>query len=401
MKSFYRLENPIRDYAWGHPEYIPDLLGLDYPEGHPAAELWMGAHPGAPSKIMDGSEAVNLNRFIEQHPEKVLGSGVWNCYGGLPFLFKLLAAGKSLSIQAHPDKEMAEKGFAAENARGVPKDSPERNYKDDNHKPEIIMALTPFTAMIGFRQPESVGRVFSALQASAAVQLVPAEVLERLLDGDANALRNFLVSLLTATEDDVRLVLKNAWEKPGSDWSALQVKWVKRLTDQFPGDPGALAPLFLNVVEIAPGEGLYQPARVLHAYLEGFGLELMANSDNVLRGGLTPKNVDVPELTKVLDFNPRSPEILKPSARDGLLRKFETPAAEFELNVADFGGSDTLQLPAGFGPAIALVLDGRLMVRAEDDETRLKRGESIFLPAAGGVLSFSGQGRLALATVGR
>ena len=407
MKSFYLLNNTIRDYAWGHLRYIPDFLGIDYPEGKPAAELWMGAHPSSPSMLEgEDGKTMGLDEWITGNPEAVLGSDVLFRYGRLPFLFKLLAAGKSLSIQAHPDKAMAEEGYERENRAGIPVDAPNRNYRDDNHKPEIIMALSPFTAMIGFRNPREIGSVFSSLIKKSGGGTLPADVLLALNNGENEALKPFLQSLLTSKEGERTVLLQGALRaasESGCPWDALQKEWVPKLAAQFPGDVGALAPLFLNLIKINPGEALYQPSRALHAYLDGFGMELMANSDNVLRGGLTPKNVDVPELTRILNFIPSPAEVLVLHESGRGLKYFETPAEEFSLGLSDIDGNDGGEgtiLKKGSGPLIILCLDGDVRLEDGKDSLRLIRGASAFIPWCASEVKMAGKGRIAVAKVG-
>ncbi len=399
MRNFYLLENVIRDYPWGDTRFIPDFLGLNYPDNHPAAELWMGDHPGAPSMVVDQkSGSIGLNELIASNPEGALGSQVARNFGRLPFLFKLLAAGKSLSIQVHPDKKTAEMGFYKENQAGIGLDSPIRNYKDNNHKPEIIMALGRFSAMIGFRSPGHIAGRFGALQQESGQKVISSEILSRLAKGDESALKFFLDSLLNAGKTEV-LALLNSAEGPHSDWSPLEKTWVSSLAQQFPGDVGALAPLFLNVVELESGQALYQPARTLHAYLSGFGLELMANSDNVLRGGLTSKNMDIPELIKNLDFVHCSPEVLEPVSSGNGTKRYITPALEFDLSLSTSADSEPVMVPADPGPRIAIVLEGSFILSDFSDEQQLHRGMSVFIPAGADGLRLEGEGHIAWAGV--
>ena len=411
MEPFFAMTNVIRDYAWGDERRIPDFLGIEYPAGKPAAEVWMGAHPSAPSRIgSDGREA-RLDEWIDSRRNEALGPDVAAGFGRLPFLFKLLAAGKSLSIQAHPDKTTAEEGFRREEALGIPRDAPERNYRDDNHKPEIIMAITPFTAMIGFREPADILRDFELLAADGAalpfLEGLSAAAADPGGPGEESGLAEFLTTLLTLEPGEKVKLTKTAVDaagNPSCPWDELRRVWVPRLEGQFPGDAGVLAPLFLNVVEIAPGEALFQPARMLHAYLNGFGVELMANSDNVLRGGLTPKNVDVSELASVLDFRPSVPEVLPaPRSEPGGLGLYPTPAREFNLALADLGdpSDPPLVLEKGFGPAVVLAMEGSAVLSRDADELALRRGQSAFIPWASGPVTVTGGGRIAVASVPR
>jgi len=409
MKSFYLMDNRVRDYAWGHHRYIPDFLGISNPEDRPFAELWMGAHPLASSEIKPDStdeqqKKTKLSEFIQQGRVEVLGPKVSEKYGNLPYLFKLLAAGESLSIQAHPTKEMAEKGFKREEEAGIPVDAPERNYRDDNHKPEIIMAITPFTAMIGFRDPKDILRSFSVLESNQKIKRFLDGVRDALRVDSSRGLRLFLEGLLTLDGDSRKILLdsvEKAVESPGSGFDSLQRRWISQLLSTFPADTGALAPLFLNVVELQPGDALYQPPRALHAYLEGFGLELMANSDNVLRGGLTEKHIDVPELMKVLRFEAGQPDILKAGNKDsGGISHYKTPTGEFSLGIAEISEDNPVRISSHAGPMIVLAMEGELVLSDGSEKLKLVRGSSAFIPWKSEELDLSGFGKAAFAGVG-
>ena len=396
MNSFYKLTNEVRHYAWGHHSYIPDFLGIPNPDDEPFAELWMGAHPSAPSRIdTDKMEKLSLEEWISSDTQSVLGPDITSKFGRLPYLFKLLAAGDSLSIQAHPSKGMAVEGFMREDEAGIPRDAPNRNYRDDNHKPEIILALTPFTAMIGFRTPEDILRHFSELKHESPVAGIISE---------SDGLQTFLHGLLSLDAESKESLLESAAaisNKPQCGWDRLQRLWVSRLAARFPGDIGVLAPLFLHVVEIQPGEALYQPAGVLHAYLEGFGVELMANSDNVLRGGLTQKYIDVPELMKILVFEASNPGILNPDHRDenGIMR-YPTPAQEFSLGLVDLKSGQDIRIESGEGPLIILTLEGEILLKDGSEELRLPKGSSAIIPWKAHNVGISGIGRAAIAGIG-
>ena len=362
MAEFYRLRNQAKHYDWGSPCLIPDLLGIPR-DGRPYAELWMGSHPGSPSQVDLPEGAVGLGEFIG---------------GPLPYLFKLLAAEKPLSIQAHPNLEQAREGFDRENREGLAQDAPNRNYRDSNHKPEIVCALTPFVGMCGFRSPAEITRLFGGFfwdDTSSILRKGFAPLLKALEAPTAeSALRNFLAALFD-TPPDLRDALtefilsqRRANEREGCEWALM-----RDFAKQYPGDPAVVAPLYLNVFRLQPGEAVFLQAGVLHAYIQGFAVELMANSDNVLRGGLTAKHVDVPELMKVLDFAPMDPQIMKPGPGTS---SFTYPAScgEFSLTVM----CDLAELALD-GPSICMVTDGEVSIEGQT----LRRGESIFVPAAG------------------
>ncbi len=342
----YRLRNTIQPYDWGSTTAIPSLLGMENPAAIPEAELWMGAHPKAPSRLVEdgarepraviaggeaeSSGAPSLLDFVAADPERVLGPACSRAsQARLPFLFKVLAASRALSIQAHPDSRQAREGFERENALGVPLQAPERNYRDPSHKPEIICALSPFWGMCGFRPAGEIAEELAGLGAPSLAPL--AEHLRR--SPDAEGLRSFLRALLERDAAGAREIVGEAVgacgrrSDPGS-----RAAWVVRIAREFPGDIGALAPLYLNLVRLAPGEAMFLPAGVLHAYLEGVGVELMANSDNVLRGGLTSKHVDVPELLSILVFRGGAPEVLRPKAAGEAVEVYRAPTGEFRLS---------------------------------------------------------------------
>jgi len=405
------MTNPIRDYPWGDCSYIPNFLGMENPSNRPLAEMWMGAHPLASSKLRMGNDGeLELIEAISRDRASMLGPDTATRYDSLPFLFKLLAARKSLSIQAHPSKEAAEAGFLRENEEGIPIEAVNRNYRDNNHKPEIIVAITPFSAMIGFRDFVEIRESFSVLETGGLI------LGEGMKEGES--LRLFLKSLLTA-DDDTRASLlasiADALERTDCGWNSLQRYWVSRLSREFPDDIGVLAPLFLNLVEIEPGGALFQPARMLHAYLQGFGLELMANSDNVLRGGLTGKHIDVGELMRILDFSSSTPRVLEVGRADsrGICR-YPLQIAEFSLGLADVGYAENsgaprslgnagteIRIASGEGPLIILAMEGRIVLKDSSDELALNRGSSAFVPWAAEDVSIGGKGRYAIAEVGR
>ncbi len=328
MHEVLVLDNRIQNYAWGSRTIISELLGRATPSPQPEAELWIGAHPKAPSAIVDPPGLGTLDQAIEADPVGLLGSSACERFGNqLPFLFKVLAAAQPLSIQAHPSHEQARRGWDRENAEGIEIDAPHRNYRDPNHKPELVCALSPFVALKGFRPLDEIVR---SLEPVARPEL--GHGLGRLArEKSPAALRALFARLLTLDTDERSAILERAATEAARRASDPAWCWVGRLLDLHPGDAGVLAPLYLHLVVLAPGEALFLPAAELHAYLEGAALEIMANSDNVLRGGLTPKHVDVPELLATLAFEPRTPELLHAVEVAPGERVYHTPAREFEL----------------------------------------------------------------------
>ncbi|MBX9364178.1 mannose-6-phosphate isomerase, class I [Streptomyces sp. WAC04114] len=379
-----RLDNTVRPYAWGSPTAIPQLLGVE-PTGRPQAEMWMGAHPGAPSRTDRGT----LVEVVDADPEKELGPAAVARFGPrLPFLLKILAAGAPLSLQVHPDLAQAKEGYADEERRGIPVDAPHRNYKDANHKPELICALTEFDGLCGFRDP---------LQAAALLDDLGVDSLKPYVDllhahPEDAALREVLTAILTADPDEMSRTVTEAaaaCDRLGGAYAPYA-----DIAHHYPGDPGVIAAMLLNHVRLQPGEALYLGAGVPHAYLDGLGVEIMANSDNVLRCGLTPKHVDVPELLRIVRFLPSDPGVLRPEASPDGEEVYETPTDEFRLSryvLPEAGAAHDLTRPT---PQILLCTAGT--VRAGEHD--LTPGESVFVPA-GEKAEVSGTGTLFRATV--
>ncbi|MBD0423921.1 mannose-6-phosphate isomerase, class I [Streptomyces sp. TRM S81-3] len=379
-----RLDNTVRPYAWGSTTAIPELLGTK-PTGEPQAEMWMGAHPGAPSRTGRGT----LAEVIDADPERELGPLAVAKFGPrLPFLLKLLAAGAPLSLQVHPDLRQAQEGYEDEERRGVPVDAPHRNYKDANHKPELICALTEFDGLCGFRSPDEAAGLLDGLGVASLkpyVDLLHAHPEEA-------ALREVLTAILAADPEEMSHTVTEATAactRLGGAYAPYA-----DIAHHYPGDPGVIAAMLLNHVRLQPGEALFLGAGVPHAYLNGLGVEIMANSDNVLRCGLTPKHVDIPELLRIVRFEAGDPGILRPEASPDGEEVYETPTDEFRLSryVLPAGGaSHDLTLPL---PQILLCTAGT--VRAGEHE--LTPGWSVFVPA-GETAEISGAGTVFRATV--
>ena len=379
-----RLDNTVRPYAWGSTTAIPQLLGVA-PTGEPQAEMWMGAHPGAPSRTGRGP----LTEVIDEAPERELGSRTVEKFGPrLPFLLKLLAAGAPLSLQVHPDLEQAREGYEDEERRGIPIDAGHRNYKDANHKPELICALTEFDGLCGFREPLRAAELLAALDVDSLkpyVDLLHAHPEEA-------ALREVLTAVLGADPEEMAHTVTEAaaaCARLGGDHAPYA-----DLAHHSPGDPGVIAAMLLNHVRLQPGEALFLGAGIPHAYLNGLGVEIMANSDNVLRCGLTPKHVDVPELLRVVRFEATDPGVLRPEASPDGEEVYETPIDEFRLSrfvLPEAGAPHDLTRAT---PQILLCTAGS--VRA--GEHTLAPGESVFVPADEKA-EVSGPGTLFRATV--
>lgn len=392
------LENPIQNYAWGSHSAISRLLGTASPSAQPEAELWLGAHPKAPSRVRSGE---SLMKLIEHDPERMLGNAVAARFGSrLPFLLKVLAAEAPLSLQAHPTPEQAEAGFDAENAKGIPLEASERNYKDRSHKPELLCALTPFAALCGFRE------VSQTLELLRTFRAPRTPFVDRLLDrlqSDADLPRAFGM-LMALPPDQKREIAAQTLDRC-TDLAAFdgpfqrEFSWAVRVGMLYPHDIGLVTMLLLNLVRLAPGEAIYLPAGNMHAYLQGVGIEIMANSDNVLRGGLTPKHVDVPELTRVLDFKAGPVPVLQ-GEMQGSARVYRTNAPEFELSSYEVRPGEAPIAEDRRGPEIVLCEHGQLEVECGGEKTPLPQGDSLFIAANEPAYTIRGEGRLFRARVG-
>jgi mannose-6-phosphate isomerase len=399
MQHIYRLKNTIQEYEWGSRTDIAALMGKPVPSQKPQAELWMGAHSKAPSMIDINGRWVSLEAAITENPAGILGRATAKKFADkLPYLFKVLAAARPLSIQAHPNLVQAKEGFKRENDAGIPLDAHRRNYKDHNHKPEIICALKPFWALNGFRKIEEIPlnlRQWSRLEMAAETQ--------KLENNPTSAgLQAFFEALMTMDSDRksrvIREVLQSAHRQTEADPIC---RIILSLYREYPSDMGVLAPLYLNLVQLNPGEAMYLPAGQLHAYLEGLGMELMANSDNVLRGGLTSKHVDVPELLKTLTFEGRDVAILAPQKIGNGEQAYTTPAREFVLSIISVKADLPFLSGTNRSVEILFCTEGELVIKysGSDEALSLGRGMSILVGAAIEKYAIEGEGILYKAAV--
>jgi mannose-6-phosphate isomerase len=396
MNDVAVLQNPVMHYAWGSPTAIPALMGRENPDGTPWAELWMGAHPKAPSSVEIEGVSVPLTTLIERDPGGVLGPSVAERFGGqLPFLLKILAAAQPLSIQAHPDAAAARRGFESENRAGILLDAPERSYRDDRAKPECICALTPFTAMVGFRPIPEILKPAGDLGLTAG----PGPFARLVADPTPAGLKSFYTELMTQDKTARGRLIGAAVGRAEAETDRSPVaRWIVRLHEAYPGDPGVLSPVFLNLVELSPGQALYLSPGELHAYLDGTGIEIMGGSDNVLRGGLTPKHIDVDGLLSVLRFDPYSASPITPTG-DGPERIYPTPAAEFRLSVISLEAATSVDLDAG-GVEILLCTEGTVTVEGTlGNRVRLGPGTAALVPGAVARYRLRGEGRVFRAAV--
>jgi len=376
---FVGITNTPRDYAWGSRSAIAELLDRK-PSGGPEAEYWLGTHPGSPS-VLTGPSATDAGVHLAGSPLSGLTT--------LPFLLKVLAAASPLSLQAHPTTAQAVAGFARENAEGIPLDAPNRNYKDAAHKPELIYALSAeFAALCGFRPVAETRTLLSALGPDRLV----ADLVARLADDAAlRPVFEWLITRSPGVEDLIARVVELAALRAEPEFAM-----VGDLAAAYPGDPGIVIALLLNRVVLRPGQALYLPAGNIHAYLSGLGIELMAASDNVLRGGLTPKHVDVAELLRVLDFRPSPVPLLSPAHPTAGVEEFRPDVPDFELVVVRPETTSARFTPPG--ESILLCTEGSIDVRGALSETHLNRGESVYVTADEGELAFTGSGTIFVAT---
>lgn len=384
----YRLDNAIRPYAWGSVTAIPELLGVPL-TGGPQAEMWLGAHPGAPSAVRPGpgDEPRRLDEVIAADPQRLLGPDTVRRFGPeLPFLMKVLAADQPLSLQVHPTIAQAEAGFDAEEAAGVPIDAPVRNYKDRHHKPEMILAIRPLSALSGFRPPQQARAVYRAILGRPATGSVHAAVDRALAQRDEGAALRDALAVLLAGGREVRsfvTMLVGDATSTTDPVAAGAADTIGLLARFYPADPGVAVSVLLNRVELAPGEALFLDAGDVHAYLRGVGIEVMAASDNVLRGGLTPKHVDVAELRRIVVFRARPPHLVTPrrsgDAQAGTA-DFVPPVGEFRLQAVELRAGASAEV-AHHGPTVVLVASGTATVRSGDETLRLERGQSVFVAA--------------------
>jgi mannose-6-phosphate isomerase len=381
MKTIHELANIIQNYAWGSRTAIAALFGEPAPSETPQAELWMGAHPKAPSMVQVNDRPQSLTELIEKNSIDILGKRIAGAYDKrLPYLFKVLAAEAPLSIQAHPNADQAASGYARENDLGIPLDASHRNYRDDRHKPECICALTPFWGLCGFRR---ISQILSLLQ-RACPQTLRRELHYLKTQPDTTGLKIFFQSIMTMEKENVSNAIQEAVTYArtlkGND---AVFDWIIKLNAVYPEDIGVIFPAILNLVCLQPGEAMFLSSGELHAYLHGVGIELMANSDNVLRGGLTPKHVDLAELMNILTFQEHTIDILRSEACRPHERCYRTPAKEFALSVITLHQTDAYESSCERSAEIMLVTEGRVEILDEGNGKRseMKSGMSVIVPA--------------------
>lgn len=378
----------IRDYAWGSRTVIADLQGRPVPSPGPEAELWLGAHPDSPAAVVRGGGKVSLADLLAAEPERWLSAPLVDRFGPrLPYLMKVLAAEAPLSLQVHPDAEQARQGYAAQHGD-------RRTYADPYHKPELLVALTPFEALCGFRDPAISAEVLAAFGVPAL-----APVIERLRTGP-DGLSAAVRTLLTWPQPERAALVSAVVGADVAPAFAADAALARRLADRYPTDPGVLVALLLNRVELAPGEAIWMPAGNLHAYLRGAGVEIMAASDNVLRGGLTPKHVDVPELLRILRFAVLADPVRAAVPVAPGVVTWPVPVDDFALHAVRLDAGVPQAVLAPPGPRILLCVSGVVTAADSRGALTLGRGQAAIGPAGGGELVLRGEGEVFVASAG-
>ncbi|MBN2176405.1 MAG: mannose-6-phosphate isomerase, class I [Demequinaceae bacterium] len=382
----YPVRPALQRYGWGSETDLPDLLGFE-PDGGPYAEAWWGAHPGGPALAGTAGEAKPLDAVIAQDPEAALGGESLAAFGErLPYLLKVLAIARPLSIQVHPSLDVARAGFAREEEAGIPRDAPDRVFRDDNHKPEMIIALTPMVLLSGFRKPSKVREDIAGIGGPVAERLATL-----CADDQPDGLAAFLRGVM-ADEEAPGLVSDLAFVGARRGASA-NLAVAAHAASAYPGDRGALVALAMNVVNLEPGEACFTSDGIVHSYQSGVGLEIMANSDNVIRAGLTGKHIDVAALLDVSVTTPGEP--FRPAVtRDGRATHYAPPVREFGLAIADGG-----EAVFGSGPRMVVALEGEAVVRSAGEALTLPRGGAAFVPDSDGPATVASAGRAAVAFV--
>ncbi len=388
MRKVFPIRGAVQNYAWGGKEFIPKLMGVQNIDNQPFAEVWLGAHQRGPAMLKMNGKEISLKDFIEKNPN-VLGERVIKQFGKtFPYLFKVLDVNKMLSIQTHPSKEAAVRGYYAEEKAGIPITAFDRNYKDDNHKPEVMVALTEFWLLHGFKSLEAIEEVLKSVPEFKMLLEYYQRILKKEVD---NKLYYFYKNLMEMSQKMVDEILQPLAERLSLDfvagkiaksspdyWAALAFR--DNMLDGGHFDRGIFSIYIFNLVCLQRGEGIFQDAGIPHAYLEGVNMELMANSDNVFRGGLTVKHVDVKELLEHVVFEPVTPNILTGTEIKQGVKVYETSAPDFELTRILLKDFQTYNCTEANSPEILIVMKGEVIVQSGAEEFRLERGGAFFAP---------------------
>lgn len=375
--TIFLLKGKVQNYAWGGTDFIAQLLNLENKEKKPIAEYWMGAHPSASSTILMNNEEVPLNEIINKSPNAYIGEKVNQRFGELPYLFKILDVKEMLSIQVHPSKSEAEKGFDAEEERGILITDKKRNYKDRNHKPEVMVALSEFWLLHGFLTKEKLSAVLQSIPEFRPI--IP--IFEK--EGYKALYRNVMEMPQTDVDKLLEPLVQRELKRKTIDKSQPGF-WVSKLYKNNSGDKfenidrGIFSIYFFNIVRAMPGDAVFQGAGVPHAYLKGQNVELMANSDNVLRGGLTPKHVDVPELMKHTTFEGIIPHVMKGEVLKNKEKDYPCPVPDFGITKIDVASNQSINSKS-FSAEIIFVTDGEITIESAQNSLTVFRGEAVFI----------------------
>ncbi len=388
---FYPMTNVIQNYAWGSTTSFNQLFDIDNAKSEPQAELWMGAHPNGCSMVEAEGVTTQLSQLINSNRDAFIGAHIANHFGELPYLFKVLAAEKALSIQVHPNKHQAETGYAREEQQGIPLSASERNYKDPNHKPELVYALTRYQAMNGFRSIPDIIANFTQLDIAEIKPLLNALIVSQ----NSNGLRHFFSGLLSLEGEAKEMSLSVLLAQANISTDPLMAL-ILELEIQYPGDIGLFAPLLLNVITLEPGQAMFLDAETPHAYIKGTGLEIMANSDNVLRAGLTPKHMDIDELAActIFEEKPFDTLLLEPNINSDML-EYPIPVEDFKFAIIPIANQRNVCVDSA---EILLPLDEAMTLEHENGQSCVvDKGQSVFVPAFAQNYTLTCAGRVARA----
>ncbi len=385
----YLIKPSLQNYSWGDTKYLQELIGEQQEIGKPLAEIWFGAHPKAPSLAITEKGEIPMDKLLQDMPENMLGT---EQNIALPFLLKILAAAEPLSLQVHPDKQTAQNGFRKEEQEGIPLNDPKRSFKDPNHKPELICALTPFIAMCGFRPFDEIIRNFHILgiieiwQKFSAFNKNPSK----------NTLRDLFSQILESESSQLEEVMHclEIIQPKLSPKLKFTCQICKHLNEFYPLDSGIVSPLLLNTFTLQPGQAIFLDAGILHSYIQGAGIEIMANSDNVIRGGLTPKFINREILFAITRFETYLPQLIHPHLKINELVSYPTPAEEFYLSRLILEG--TYILDNLHKPLLVFCFKGSFTT---DDGFSLERGKAMFISFAERPVTLSGSADLFIASI--
>lgn len=391
--NMWKLQNIIKNYDWGSINELSKLFNINNPEHKPMAEIWMGTHPAGVSTAIDKhGYAAKLDEIIKQHPVEILGEESVKKYASLPYLFKIISAKEPLSIQVHPSLNKARLGFEKENDLAIPLESPNRNYKDANHKPELIYAITPFWAMNGFRPIKEILTLFNQLN----IPIIDKEVDLLAQNQTASGLKRFFSYLLTLNIEIKQKAIDALMIKI-EYLNVFPYSIIKEIAKKYPNDSGLFSVLLLNIIELLPGQAMFLKAETPHAYLKGTGVEIMANSDNVLRAGFTSKHIDINELLDNTNFHSikKSNLLTEPTKYNNILN-YSVPVNDFAFEIIQSTTQKINSHPI-VSAEILLCIEGKITISTSTDSFTISAGESVFIASCARSFNYQGNGKLACA----